>query len=161
MPDEMRKQIIDYQNNFRQKLANGQVNGSNGTLAPAKFMENLDWSCDFEKEAASRCNNGVINTNLLYQIGAASDVIVGPGCYPKPLHFKDFKKAMDNWWRQASGYSDNQYTDRTKEAFAQMMNANATKVGCSFEKKGRLTSILCLYNSRVPLGQEYYEVKEN
>ncbi|RCN26634.1 hypothetical protein ANCCAN_27639 [Ancylostoma caninum] len=27
-----------------------------------------------------------------------------------------------------------------------MMNANATKVGCSFEKKGRLTSILCLYN---------------
>ncbi|RCN31743.1 hypothetical protein ANCCAN_22468 [Ancylostoma caninum] len=67
---------------------------------------------------------------------------------------------MDNWWSQAGGYTDNRFTDRRREEFAQMMNANATKVGCSFEKKGRLTSILCLYNSRVVLGQPFYQKLE-
>ncbi|RCN34393.1 SCP-like protein [Ancylostoma caninum] len=160
IPIEMRKQIVKYQNDFRQKLLEGEVKGANGKLKPAKFMKNLDWSCDFEKEAESRCRNGIINTNGLQQTGAASDIIVGPGCYPKPLHFNDFKKAMNNWWSQAGGYTDNLFKDRRREEFAQMMNANATKVGCSFEKKGRLTSILCLYNSRVVLGQPFYQKLE-
>ncbi|RCN31745.1 hypothetical protein ANCCAN_22470 [Ancylostoma caninum] len=120
IPIEMRKQIVKYQNDFRQKLLKGEVNGANGKLKPAKFMKNLDWSCDFEKEAESRCRNGIINTNGLQQTGAASDIIVGPGCYPKPLHFKDFKKAMDNWWRQAGGYTDNLFKDRRREEFAQV-----------------------------------------
>ncbi|KAL6732272.1 hypothetical protein Aduo_003048 [Ancylostoma duodenale] len=42
-----------------------------------------------------------------------------------------------------------------------MMNANATEVGCTFEKKGRLTSILCLYNSRVVLAQPFYQMVED
>ncbi|EYC12921.1 hypothetical protein Y032_0045g1159 [Ancylostoma ceylanicum] len=91
-------------------------------------------------------------------MGAASTIVIGPGCYPKPLHFNDFKKAMVEWWNEAKSYSDNRFTDRTRPNFPQMANANATKVGCSFEKQGRLTSVLCLFNSRVTLTQEYYKV---
>ncbi|KAL6732274.1 hypothetical protein Aduo_003050 [Ancylostoma duodenale] len=118
-------------------------------------MNKLEWDCGLENRAAKRCSNGMIDTNFLYRTGAASTLVTGPGCYPKPLSFDDFKKAMDEWWREASAYSDNHFTDKTKENFAQMANANATQVGCSFEKKGRLTSVLCLYNSRVVLNDEY------
>ncbi|KAL6732273.1 hypothetical protein Aduo_003049 [Ancylostoma duodenale] len=118
IPIEMRKQIVRYQNDFRQKLVKGEVNGANGKLKPAKFMKDLDWSCGLENEAASRCSNGVINTNFLYQTGTASDIVVGRGCNPTPLHFNDFKTAMDNWWSQAGGYVDNRFTDRRREEFA-------------------------------------------
>ncbi|EYC12934.1 hypothetical protein Y032_0045g1167 [Ancylostoma ceylanicum] len=166
IPIKIRKQIVKYQNDRRDELLKGLVNAANGKLKPAKFMKKLNWSCGLEAAAASRCINGMINTNFLYQTGAASDIVVGRGCYPKPLRFNDFKKAMDNWWRQAGGYTDNRFTDRTREDFAQscvpqMMNANATEVGCSYEKKGRLTSILCLYNSRVALAQPFYQVVED
>ncbi|EYC12919.1 hypothetical protein Y032_0045g1157 [Ancylostoma ceylanicum] len=90
----------------------------------------------------------------------ASLLSARPGCYPKPLNFNDFKKAMDVWWNQAGGYKDNYFKDRTREEFAQMMNADATEVGCAYEKKGRLTSILCLYNKRVILAEPFYQVAE-
>ncbi|EYC12926.1 hypothetical protein Y032_0045g1162 [Ancylostoma ceylanicum] len=161
LPVEMRKRIVQYQNERRNELLKGQVNGANGNLKPAKYMNDLTWSCHLEAVAASRCRNGFINTNFLYETGAASDIVVGRGCNPTPLHFNDFKKAMDNWRNQAGGYRDNYFRDRTREEFAQMMNADASEVGCAYEKKGRLTSILCLYNKRVVLGEPFYQVAED
>ncbi|KAL6732276.1 hypothetical protein Aduo_003052 [Ancylostoma duodenale] len=161
IPAEMRKQIVKYQNDFRHKLLKGEVRGTGGRmLYPAKYMHDLDWNCGLENQAASRVKNGMIDTNFLYQTGAASGMVIGPGCYPKPLRFNDFKEAMDQWWNQAGGYVDNRFDDRAREEFAQMMTANNTEVGCSFEKKGRLTAILCLYNHRTTLGQKYYEYAE-
>ncbi|RCN23922.1 hypothetical protein ANCCAN_30389 [Ancylostoma caninum] len=77
IPIKMRKQIVKYQNDFRQKLLKGEVNGASGKLKPAKFMKNLDWSCGLENQAASRCSNGVINSIFLYQTGAAFDIVIG------------------------------------------------------------------------------------
>ncbi|EPB69048.1 hypothetical protein ANCCEY_11865 [Ancylostoma ceylanicum] len=120
LPMSIRMQIVQYHNERRDELLKGQVNGADGKLKPAKYMNKLTWSCKLEAVAVSRCKNGFINTNFLYETGAASGIVQGPGCYPKPLNFNDFKKAMDVWWNQAGGYKDNYFKDRTREEFAQM-----------------------------------------
>ncbi|EPB69050.1 hypothetical protein ANCCEY_11867 [Ancylostoma ceylanicum] len=118
--DDIRQKIVKHMNDRRSELANGQVNGASGKLKAAKFMNKLEWDCSLEEEAARRCSNGRIDTNALYQMGPASTIVIGPGCYPKPLHFNDFKKAMVEWWDEAKSYSDNRFTDRTRPNFPQV-----------------------------------------
>ncbi|EPB69049.1 hypothetical protein ANCCEY_11866 [Ancylostoma ceylanicum] len=107
MPDDIRNKIVKHMNDRRTELANGQ-----------------EWDCSLEGEAAKRCSNGRIDTTVLEQMGAASTIVIGPGCYPKPLHFNDFKKAMVEWWNEAKSYSDNRFTDRTRPNFPQPCDAD-------------------------------------
>ncbi|EYC45436.1 hypothetical protein Y032_0428g1294 [Ancylostoma ceylanicum] len=76
-----------------------------------------------------------------------------PSCLPQPLDFnRDFKRPMEKWWKQSRSYAqpnDNRLNDVSLEDFGQMANANATKIGCSFSKKGRLTAVMCIYDRLV------------
>ncbi|EYC12917.1 hypothetical protein Y032_0045g1157 [Ancylostoma ceylanicum] len=77
LPMSIRMQIVQYHNERRDELLKGQVNGADGKLKPAKYMNKLTWSCKLEAVAVSRCKNGFINTNFLYETGAASGIVQG------------------------------------------------------------------------------------
>ncbi|EPB65231.1 SCP-like protein, partial [Ancylostoma ceylanicum] len=162
VPNVVRDQILRFHNDLRARLARGEVDGANGKLKPAKNMYELEWDCDLEYKAQKRCKDGWIDTNLLYNNGVVSDIVIGPSCLPQPLDFnRDFKRPMEKWWKQSRSYAqpnDNRLNDVSLEDFGQMANANATKIGCSFSKKGRLTAVMCIYDSRMSVRKELYKL---
>ncbi|EYC45434.1 hypothetical protein Y032_0428g1293 [Ancylostoma ceylanicum] len=77
VPNVVRDQILRFHNDLRARLARGEVDGANGKLKPAKNMYELEWDCDLEYKAQKRCKDGWIDTNLLYNNGVVSDIVIG------------------------------------------------------------------------------------
>ncbi|KAK6726223.1 hypothetical protein RB195_004504 [Necator americanus] len=166
VPRSMKKQIVDLHNQLRQQLANGEVQGATGKLPKAKNMPMLQWDCDMEALAAERLKNGRLDVNFLGMAGYNDDAFTGRGCVPKPLDFEwDFGRRIRNWWKEAESIAEQEgpvvrLPSNNQIHFGQMAFANVTGIGCNIYKSGRVTFILCLYNSRIRANAVIYEKAE-
>ncbi|KAK6726822.1 hypothetical protein RB195_004871 [Necator americanus] len=159
---DVRKRIIETHNEHRRKAEKGEVEGSKGKLPAAMKLPDLEYDCGLEQEARRRCKD-FIDVNFLYGLGANDDVVVGKGCNPPPQPVKDFLTSFNRWWEQSKYIEPSENNTvllkhiYNGQPFAQIASSKVTRVGCQLYKKGRLTSVLCLYNSRVFPGDRIYE----
>ncbi|KAK6726346.1 hypothetical protein RB195_004580 [Necator americanus] len=149
---DVRKRIIETHNEHRRKAEKGEVEGSKGKLPAAMKLADLEYDCGLEQEARRRCKD-FIDVNFLYGLGANDDVVVGKGCNPPPQPVKDFLTSFNRWWEQSKYIEPSENNTvllkhiYNGQPFAQIASSKVTRVGCQLYKKGRLTSVLCLYNS--------------
>ncbi|KAK6726371.1 hypothetical protein RB195_004593 [Necator americanus] len=160
----VRERIIETHNEHRRKAEKGEVEGSKGKLPAAMKLADLEYDCGLEQEARRRCGTS-IDVNFLYGLGSNDDIVVRSGCQPAPI--SDFLTSFNRWWEQSKYIEPSEnntvlLTHRYNgQPFAQIVSSKVTKVGCYLYKRKRLTSVLCLYNSRVLPGDLIYENANN
>ncbi|GMT35624.1 hypothetical protein PFISCL1PPCAC_26921, partial [Pristionchus fissidentatus] len=147
MSNTLRHVFLNAHNDMRQSIAEGTEVSKNGMLPRATNMYKLKWSCDLESQArawASKCEN------------LEADHIMGQG--QNFVIIEKFSGDIPNTitkklgeWRKEVMFADLDDEIRYNIAlniqeWANMANAETTKVGCSVHKCGESLALSCFYN---------------
>ncbi|EYB88843.1 hypothetical protein Y032_0240g3336, partial [Ancylostoma ceylanicum] len=151
--DVMRRKILDFHNQARVKLANGQEKNKTGRLPSAKNMYKLSWDCELEKKAQAAIANCPEDLSDLQGYGTNFGKMYYCPKYPKPSEVLVMNE-LSRWWNEARKYgltdSKNRYIKEdmqgSMEEWANMANGKNTKIGCSYNKIRSSTVFLCAYD---------------
>ncbi|KIH44421.1 SCP-like protein [Ancylostoma duodenale] len=154
----MRDLFLNFHNDARRKVAKGQQPNKQGNLNPAKNMNKLSWNCEMEKRAQDHiktCSGGLVNfgswgANTMSYVNGFAMLCYKMGgsglSNPRPA----IERILNMWWgkvQQVGLGNDNKYPGPALYTFGNMVNAEATEIGCAYKVcGGNRMQVLCLYN---------------
>ncbi|RCN36442.1 SCP-like protein [Ancylostoma caninum] len=145
--DDIRDLFLNFHNDARRRVAKGQEPNKQGKLNPAKNMHKLSWNCEMEKKAQDHiktCSGGLVNFGSW---GANTMSMGGSGLSnPRPI----IERILKMWWgkvQQVGLGPDNKYPGGALYTFGNMVNSEATEIGCAYKVcGGNKMQVFCFYN---------------
>ncbi|KAL6736025.1 hypothetical protein Aduo_006419 [Ancylostoma duodenale] len=132
-----------------------------GKLPTAKNMYELNWDCELEKLAEEIAENEDYDLESIQPHSANIDHRSHCTNHAMDYHMV-FCKSLQRWNYEVSEFvqtsPENLYSDDSLEHFANMAHGNNTKVGCSYYRKGRAVTFVCVYDIAPEWDQPIYEL---
>ncbi|KAK6047913.1 SCP-like protein [Cooperia oncophora] len=150
-------QALQYHEGTRFTLALGESPNSEGYYhLPAKNLFKMRWNCTLEKEARQ------LDQRLVLTSYQACQKMEGIFSSTKQGKYNFLSDAVDFWLYESDRLPmgpNATFNDTRMYPFANMAYQMIYEVGCHYEQCGSTkASVLCIYNTRVPLNVQLYEI---
>ncbi|EYB91860.1 hypothetical protein Y032_0201g1745 [Ancylostoma ceylanicum] len=148
LTDGQRRLFLDGHNDLRRNVAHGRYENREGypVIGPAKNMYALSWDCELERKAQQSVASCSLEQGPGGEDGRNMMALSGSPSLSDDLYTQI---AVLNWVSPVKFFGKNDPTNEYEERFcpfANMANADTTKVGCSIKRCGRDFFATCFYD---------------
>ncbi|KAK6758890.1 hypothetical protein RB195_016241 [Necator americanus] len=154
--DEWRSAVLDLHNDFRRKLARGELEGKAGKLPAAADMNEIqNWDYNAEMMAlteAKKCGPTFVVPTADH-LNVYKKIDVTKSCNV----IDEAKKAIEDWWDQfAAKQENNTYQG---EIYSPLAYSQAKAIGCSYHScSSKQLNVVCLFYNLIDehVGKDLY-----
>ncbi|RCN28270.1 SCP-like protein [Ancylostoma caninum] len=158
---EFRELITDYHNSVRSKIAHGIERNHTGKLPSAKNMYEVAWDCELEKLAEKVAADEDFDVESIRPRAVNIDRRAHCESFELTYH-RDIGKSLRRWEYEIRDFGqtspENLYNDDSLEHFANMAYGKNTKIGCSYDRKGKALTFVCVYDLGAVWDEPIYEL---